>query len=114
MHWTWAKPANLWQWLLLFTPALVSIAAPLLGDLLDPWLYPNKSAEGHAWAWTIWGFIGLLIALLMSAALGFWLARNNDSFGKKAIGAAVCTLALIGVNGFVAFAGCALGSAVLR
>lgn len=104
---TWAKPANVWQWLLLFTPAMVSISAPLLGALFEPWIHPNQTADARAWAPLGWGFFGLLIALVMSPAIGVWLARKNVSPGKKALAGAVCTLVILVANGSVAFASCA-------
>ena len=114
MNWTWAKPANVWQWLLLFTPAMVSISAPLLGALIEPWIHPNASGEARYYAPVWWGFIGSSVALLMSPALGLWLARKNVSPGKKSLAGAVCTLVIIGMNGFVAFAGCAVTAWISR
>jgi hypothetical protein len=102
---TWAKPTNLWQWLLLLTPAMVSISAPLLGGLVERWTHPSVS---DPYAPLGWGFFGLLIALAMSPAIGAWLARKNVSPGKKAVAGAVCTLVIIVVNSFAAFAGCAV------
>lgn len=111
---TWAKPVSVWQWLLLFTPAMVSILALLLGALLGPWLYPNESLEDRSWAPLGWGLLGLQIALLMAPVLGFWLARNNESHRQKVIAGTLCTLGIVVVNGFVAFAGCAAASAFVK
>ena len=111
---TWAKPANIWQWLLLFTPAMVSIAAPLLGTFIEPWIHPNQTADVRAYAPLGWGFFGLLIALVLSPVLGRWVARNNPTPGKKMLAGGLCTLALIIVNSCVAFAGCAAASALSR
>jgi len=100
---SWDKPKSGRQWLVLFVPPAICALSTLAGGLIDP-------KDGN---WMAWSIVGLLIATVMSAGLGIWLARVNSSLSSKIGTAAVCFIILMLVNGAVSFAGCAVGWSTL-
>jgi hypothetical protein len=99
----WDKPKTGQQWLVLCIPPLICVLSTLAGGLADP-----KDGD-----WMAWSIVGLLIATVMSAGLGLWLARVNPSLSSKIGTAVVCFVILTAVNCAVSFAGCAVGWSTL-
>ncbi len=97
---TWKKPTSLWQWLLLLSPAVVTLAGPPIAmRILQP---------GHSYAYLNYFATALGIAALMCGALGCWLARTNPTLATKLVSALVCIVYLGVLNFCVVFGGCAL------
>jgi hypothetical protein len=96
----WDKPKNGKQWIVLFIPASMCVAATILGGLIAP-------QEGD---WMAWALMGLALATVTSFGLSIWLARVNPSPGGKVGTAILCFVIFMIVNGAVSFAGCAIGS----
>lgn len=110
----WRKPANVGQWLILLTPALIAIVSPLVGQFIGDYEYRRNSSspgalEAHMWTWAVPGILGLIAATIVSVALGLWIAWKNPTlyaglnrtFLGLAIGGGIAL-----TNGLIAFGGC--------
>jgi hypothetical protein len=96
----WDRPKRPAQWLLLLTPAALSIVPTMIGGIFD----------GKGGDWIGWAIMGLLAASLLSFILSIWLARVSPTVGGKLGAAVLIFIILMVVNGTLSFAGCAVGS----
>ena len=95
-----SKPAKIWQWLMLFTPAVIIILGAVIGRAsATPGEYRGIQAM-------VSGLITGPIGALMCLGLGYWLARESDGVGQKIAGAVLFGVALAAVNLALGFPGC--------
>ena len=115
----WRKPANVGQWLVLLTPAVIAIVCPLVGQLIGDYEYrrnPSSPAamEAHTWGAAAPGMFGLVAATIVSLALGLRIAWKNPTlcgtFERTCIGLTTGVIIAL-VNALIAFPGCYLLSA---
>jgi hypothetical protein len=93
---TWDKPNTPAKWLLLFSPPVMCVVAPIAGGLFHP----------HSDYWMDWSVRGLFLATVSSLGISIWLARHNPSFGEKFGCFLICFVIYLAVNSAVSFAGC--------
>jgi hypothetical protein len=99
------KPEKTWQWLMLFTPGVIIIAgATIAGASVNP------HGELRGLQVMVSGLLTGPIGALICLGLGWWLARENATTGRKILGAVLFGLALAAVNLAIGFPGCLLVS----
>ena len=101
-----SKPKNIWQWLMLFTPAAVIFVGAVIARA-----GATNSGGGYKGLQTmVSGLITGPIGAVMCLGLGFWLARESNGIGQKIAGAMLFGIALAAVNLAIGFPGCLLVS----
>jgi len=107
----WNKPRNVWQWLLLLTPAAAGIGAAQMAKWFISPIPPLHLANG-AWVANVGEHIGRVSSIALeaiticSAALALILSRGPE-LGQRVLNAVFFMLCLLFLNSFVAFCGCA-------
>jgi hypothetical protein len=107
----WRKPANVGQWLLLLTPALIAIVCALAGQLIGNYEYRRNPSSSAAIAADAPRMFGLVAATIVSLALGLRTAWKNPtlrgSFARTWVGLTTGVIIAL-VNALIAFPGCYL------
>jgi hypothetical protein len=108
----WNKPRNLWQWLLLLTPAVLAIGAVHISKRWMPPIPPLHLTNGRVIAdvgrqITRISLISLAVIAVVSFVIAVVLSRGA-AFGQRIVNVVFFTLCLLLVNSFVAFGGCAI------
>ena len=100
----WIKANNVWQWLVLSSPAFVMV---LCGTILPGWLESDSDGGYDKITRISVGLDGIMVAALMSLILGFWWAwKAQDSLQERCVFGLVYAIAIAFVNLAVAYAGC--------
>jgi hypothetical protein len=109
---TWNKPRKVWQWLLLFAPAVAAIVASETAGRWTTPIPPLHLANGAVVA-----DVGGRITRLLSISLGVITASSvviaivlshGPALAQRIVNGIFFLLCLMLTNGIVAFAGCAL------
>jgi hypothetical protein len=101
------------EWLLMALPTLILIGAPALGGILDK-CFPhqpkaNEDAFHLGWAGGF-GFVGLVIAAVVSLTLGQWISWRFCEPGQtafKLLGGVALGFCIYALSLAVAFPACA-------
>ena len=99
-----SKPKNIWQWLMLFTPAAVIFVGAVIGRATA------TPGEDRGLSGMVTGLITGPIVAVLCFGFGIWLARESDGIGQKIAGAVLFGIALAAVNLAIGFPGCLLVS----
>ena len=108
----WRKPRNIWQWMLLFMPAVAALLALWAADVWLPPV-PMLHVSGHVDVANVGAIIrrGAMISMgtmtTFSLPLAFVFTRNQPILIRtvNTLGVIFC---LVFLNSFVAFGGCML------
>jgi len=108
----WNKPRNVWQWLLLLSPAGIAIAASQIAKWCLPQVPPLHLVDGDLMdiGAHIQRLFPITFFLIMSISfsLAMVLTRGIPP-QRRFFGVILALFCLVLVNGFVAFSGCAVG-----
>lgn len=106
---TLQKPRRFTEWVRLFSPAMILIAAVALGFYAEG-MVPRRGLT----AFTV-TLIGLVPALVISIAAGCWMLRvgDRDDFGKAVKGGLI-GLGLLAINILIALPAIILVGKVMR
>jgi hypothetical protein len=105
------RPVSSVRWLLLLTPSTIAVTVPLMGDA---WARAHQM-QGQMGVGAAIGFMlsALAVAIALSFVLGFLLAKWRWGNVPGRVRAITYGFLILLVNGFIAFAGCAVGGALL-
>ena len=111
----WNKPRNVWWWLALLTPAVLAIIAAQMAKWwmppIPPLRYGNEIVIPNTAAYLRRVIAIAFDVIIPSSAIIALILSHGVALGQRIVNAIFFLLCLVFVNGFVAFAGCALTGA---